>query len=321
VTWRYEDVSQPVTIHAITWNPAGAEWVEILPAESFYWLEPNYGFNQPGSYKFGQYLLQPMHPEEAMSRWVVPRIRGNRHGLQILTVQPLPGLPQQLPLPSLQVPLYGVMATVAYTENGQAIEEEIYGVMLVHPPVPGATVQTNWGFIRLFCFRAAKSGLAAVRPLCWNVVQSVQNNPAWEQQVYNPVQQQLHQGFQQYIQAGYDQINAATQMSKMISAQNDAFYQGQQQRRDANWQSHEQRKQEDTYGQYTKEDAFGDMIMGRESYHDPFYKHGTEHYGYSQFVWTNGQGEYQRTDDPNFDPNIGSNQNWTLMQKKNIGDK
>jgi hypothetical protein len=321
LTWRYEDMSQPVTSYAIAYNPAGPEWVEMLPIESFYWLEPAWGFQQPGSKKFGQYLLQPMRPEDALSRWVIPRHRGNRPGLRIVQLQPLPHLPQQLSF-SAQVPPYGVMATLEYTENNQLMEEEIYGVVVYHQPVPGAIIQTNWGFARLFCFRAKKGGLDAVRPLCWRVAQSWQMNPAWEQQVYNSVMQQMQQQFQQYIQAGYDQINAATQMSRMISAGNDQFYRHQQERREADWQRHQQNMQQaNNYGQFTQTDAFGDMMMGRETYHDPYYADGSQHYGYNDYVWTNSQGEYQYSNDANFDPNTGSSQNWTLIQKKNVGDK
>jgi hypothetical protein len=322
LTWRYEDMSQPVTSYAITYNPTGPEWVEMLPIESFYWLEPAWGFQQPGSKKLGQYLLQPMRPEDAMSRWIIPRYRGNRPNLQVVHLQPAPQLPQQLSIPS-QVPLYGVMATIEYTENGQQVEEEIYGAVAYHQPIPGAITQTNWGFARLFCFRAKKGELATVRPLCWRVMQSWQTNPAWEQQVYHPMMQQMQQQFQQYIQAGYDQINAANQMSRMISAQNDQFYRHQQERRDTDWQRHQQHMQENasSYGQFSQTDAFGDMMMGRETYHDPYYTEGSQHYGYNDYVWTNGQGEYQYSNDANFDPNINCSQNWTLMQKKNVGDK
>jgi hypothetical protein len=32
-------------------------------------------------------------------------------------------------------------------------------------------------------------------------------------------------------------------------------------------------------------------------------------------VWTDGQGGWIPTDDPNLDPNVGSNRTWTLAKK------
>jgi hypothetical protein len=33
-------------------------------------------------------------------------------------------------------------------------------------------------------------------------------------------------------------------------------------------------------------------------------------------MWTDGQGNYRPSNDPNFNPNINSGSTWTLMQKK-----
>ncbi len=326
VKWIWENVSQPVTVYSIAYNPEGVEWVEMLPMESFYWLEPNFGFDRPGSFKMGQFFLQPMPAVEAMNRWLVPRYRGNRQQLRVVDVQRVPGLEKKMNIPAQQLPLEGVMAKIEYLENGKQIEEELYGLMVVQQAPPsygtaGTIIQTNWGFIRTFCFRAEKGNLDKLRSDCWGIVQSIKANPTWEQQVYTPLIQQIQQGFQQYLQAGYDQINAATRMSQMISAQNNSFLQQQQQRRDDESRIYEQRKQQEAqdYGKYTKEEAFGDMLMGRESYNDPYFQYGSQHTGYNQYVWTDGQGKYQYSNDANFDPNIGGTQSWTLMEKKTVG--
>jgi hypothetical protein len=326
VNWKYENISQPVTIYSIAYNPNGVDWVEMLPIESFYWLQPDYGFDQPGSFKFGQFFLQPMRPEDAMVHWIVPRFRGNRQNMRVKQVQSLPQLPQQLKIPGQQVPLYGVVAKIEYLENAKAIEEEVYGVMVVQPGIPsygagGTITQTNWGFMRLFCFRAEKGQLDENRNTYWQIMQSIQTNPDWEQKIYNPIMQQMQVSFQQHLQAGYDQINAATQISRMISAQNNSFYQQQEQNRNADWQAFEQKRLQENQanGTYTKEEAFGDAMMGQEAYHDPYYQYGSKHSGYNQYVWTNSQGEYQYSNDANFDPNLGATQSWTLMQKKNTG--
>ena len=327
VTWNYSNISHPVTVYAIAYDPAGHGWVEMLPVESFYWLQPYYGYDRPGSFKLGQFLLQPMPAEEAMTKWIIPRYRGNRQGLRVVTCEPRSSLISELGDASPKAPSYGVATRIEYSENGILIEEEFLGLMIVQQAPPtygsgGTIVQTNWGFTRLICFRAEKGKLDALLLDYWKIVKSVKANPNWETQVINPILQQMQQSFQQHLQAGYDQINAATRMSQMISAQNDAFLQQQQQKREAEAVAWEKQKQQEaqSQGSYTKEEAFGDAMMGRETYHDPYYQQGSQHSGYHQYVWTNGQGEYQYSNDANFDPNLGAGQNWSLMQKKNIGE-
>lgn len=324
VTWNFQNVSQALTVYAAAYNPNGMEWLEMLPVESFCWIEPNYGFYQQGQSHLGQVYMRPMTALDTMARWVIPKYRGNRRNVQITVANQVPDLPRWLNFNTEGAPAESVVVRIEYNENGKLIEEEFYGVKIQRdcPPTYGAAgplYQTNWGFARLFCFRAEKGTLDALRPAFWRIMQSVKINPEWER-LCGQVNQQLADLFNQHIQAGYDQINAATRLSHMISAQNDAWLQQQQQNRDAAWAADQQRRhQEQARNDYTTNDAFGDYIMGRESYNDPYYQDGSQHYGYYQYVWTDSQGNYQYSNDANFNPNLGASANWTLMEKKQIG--
>ena len=61
---------------------------------------------------------------------------------------------------------------------------------------------------------------------------------------------------------------------------------------------------------------FSQSIRGVDEYYDPFEARGVElPSGYTQ-AWANPLGEYIVSDDPNYDPNLGSNQNWQPLEKK-----
>lgn len=328
VNWNYAHLSFPVTAWAVAYNPNGAEAVEMFPVDAFYWLEPDYGFNPQGQNSLGQTCLRVMSAEETMLKWVLPKYRGNRPNLRVIGTIPMPDLPQRIGFNLPGVQMESVAVKIEYAENNQIIEEVIYGVKTTQQPPPtygagGMIVQTNWGFARLFSFRAAQGRIEENRDLFWHVIKSAKANPQWEQ-MYNQILGQMQTQFNQYLQAGYDQINAATQMSHQISAQNDAWLNQQAQKRETDNRAWEQKRaqENEAWGKYTNNDAFGDMMMGRETYADPSSNLGEVQIdGYHDYVWTNKQEEYIPTNDPNFDPNIGSNQNWVLLKKKNIGDK
>ena len=60
-------------------------------------------------------------------------------------------------------------------------------------------------------------------------------------------------------------------------------------------------------------DGFDQYIRGTERTQDPYW--GTSEHSYAnRYHWTDGQGSYQHSNDPTFDPNQGSNQSWQQMQ-------
>lgn len=324
--WNFQNYCLPVRIFARTFDPQTGAMMEFFPTEAFYWIDPYMGFQKPGQENGGSVLMQPMSAADAMTRWVIPKYRGNAQNPRITAINSFPQLPQVLKIPPANNGQHeGVSVKLEYSENGRTIEEEFIGLKVAYQGIPsygaaGTLLQYNWGFDRLFSFRAEKGQLDGLRDLFWSITRSVEVNPQWEQ-LYAQVIQQMQQQFNQYLQAGYDSINAATQMSRQISAQNDAWLQGQEQRRQSEWQSDQMRRQSEqqSWGAYTNSDAFGDMMMGRETYNDPYYEYGSQHSGYHNYVWTDSQGSYQYSDDANFNPNIGGTTNWTLMEKKQVG--
>jgi hypothetical protein len=61
---------------------------------------------------------------------------------------------------------------------------------------------------------------------------------------------------------------------------------------------------------------FSQTIRGVDEYRDPFEGQGVELPGGYDHAWSNALGEYILTDDPSFDPKIGSNLNWEVMERR-----
>jgi hypothetical protein len=318
VVWNFQNTSQPVVIYGATWNPNGVEAFEFLPVEGCYWLEPNYGFQAVGQQRFGLTLLPPMPAAEMMTQWLIPKYRNNRLNLRLVGVQPIPNLAQMLNAVELQnMQTEGVAARVEYLENGYRFEEEFYACRYQFPPAYGAVTQHNWGLVRVFCFRTAHGQLDNQRQRFWNIATSLFHNPQW-QELFHQITQQLHGQFVGQIQAGYDKLRSEAHFQQQLTA----YYQGQRDQQNATIaQGIERQKDANaarSSGGYTAQDAWGDgALLNRTAYEDPNSQHGNYHYdyGHHDWVWTDGQGNFVPTNDPNYDPNLGSDRSWTLAKK------
>lgn len=60
---------------------------------------------------------------------------------------------------------------------------------------------------------------------------------------------------------------------------------------------------------------FGDSIRGVERYTDPFSGEDVELPSGYGHAWANNLGEYVVTDDPTYNPNVGSNPHWNAMPR------
>jgi hypothetical protein len=315
VSWNFYNYNRPLTAFAQTFNPKGTEAVEFFTVEQFFWINEGIGYFMPGQDSYGTPFLMPMPAADALAQWVIPKYRSNRPGLRVVGSSPAPQLAQRLHLNLGGAQTEDVCVRVEYTEHGRLFEEEFYG-MKFSQDVPyygpqGMTIQTNWGFAPLFSFRAEKGALNAARETFWHIAGSVKVNPRWEQ-IYAQVLQQIQMLFNQQLQAGYANIQAAANMSKAISANNDAMLASFEQQRQAAHQSSMARR--DASGG-SSSDAFDDYIRGVETVNDPYYGQSQQDAN-CQYHWTDGFGKYQDSNDPFFNPNIGSTQNWTMMTPK-----
>ena len=327
VAWNLEHFSQPLQLHSVACSADGKSVLEFFPAEQFVWLVPR-AMARPGQpLGDGATLLPPVSAQEAMQHFEIPKLRGSAPNLKIEQIVPVPDLAQRL---QIAVPAGGmqecVCARISYVLNGQPMEEEIYGVKTAFNGVPsrsytaGSMVQYNWGFGTLFSFRAPQGELESQRDNFFAMVTSFKPNPAW-QAVRAQVQQQALQHNNWRLQETASSIANANKLGQMVVAGNAQFFANQAARREQEYASDQMRLQAryaPTSGTassgMSQTEAFGDLMMGRETAAD-----GSKHDGYHSSIWSDGQGNYRPTNDPNYNPNINSSGTWTQVDKMPLG--
>jgi hypothetical protein len=315
VVWNFQHTSLPVWVHAATYNPGGTEALEFLPVEAFYWLEPNYGFDAPGQSKYGMTCMPPMSAADAMTRLVVPKYRGACQNLRVVGVQPVPDLPQALGDPALlQSPSESVGVRIEYQANGQAFEEEFYGVKTQNQAAGGMSVQINWGFARLFCFRAARGHLEAARPTLWQIARSTRPNPQW-QALDAQVVQQLNAQHGAMIDGWRAKLQGEAQFQEQLKG----YYQEQRDRQSAGVArgiEQDRLRRQEADAALSGQERWRNELGGVTAYHDPNSAEGNVLYHPSGdvAVFMNERGEVVGSQDPTFDPSIGSTHTWQRLR-------
>ena len=305
IVWNFEEAGYPLTAYASTFNPNGTEALEFLPVEACFWVQPNYMYT-PGQKHRGSTCLQPMGALEALTRFAIPKYRGNQQNLRLVYAQPVPNLAQMLGANDLRnVQHEGVMARIEYGENGRLLEEEFYACVMWHPP---NGQQTNWGLVRLFCFRAARGQLDAARQQFWRIATSVQNNPKWGQ-VFDQIVQELNAQLMAFLNGVKAKLAAEIDYGRKLSEYRAWQSDLSQQQFNFRWASDQRRNE-----------RVGDDLLGRQRFDDPGSAVGNPHFdhGLHQYSWTNGRREWIHTDNagynPNNDPDTLSTGPWWLVQ-------
>jgi hypothetical protein len=310
VLWNMNHTEVPAQVYATTYDPRGTECFEFLPMQAFFWLETDYGTVPIGQNAHGSVRMPPRQAPDALANLVIPAFRRQCQGLRVTGVYQAPDIWALYKDPT---PPNGqcVMARVEYEAQGQAFEEEFYGAYDWNQGL-----QLNWGFARLFCFRAARGRLEGSREKFMRIAGSVQPNRQW-QQCYLQICQQLMAGFKLRISQTYERF----ERERQEGIRNIAHSGQLRQQRDAQVarsieQTHRQIEQRSDYG-YDRQEAFGNMLMNRTPYQDPNSSAGNYHYveGDPKYVWTDGQGSFHPTDDPFDDPNRSRDGNWVRAQR------
>lgn len=299
VMWNMEHTNVPAQVYAVAFNPQGVESFEFLPMQAFYWMESD--TVAVGQNRHGLVRMQPRAAHDAMLQLVIPHFRGDRQGLRIVGAHPVANLWQATNDPPPQNQAQCVVARVEYVEQGRPVEEEFYGVCEWVPATGGAL---NWGFGRLFCFRAERGQLERLRPTFWQIAGSLRLNPQWTQ-LCNQVAQQLMSGVVVRERANVESIYAASEQGRRNIIYNDQLLAQRSAQVEASVRQTHQQIDERSRSAYTTHDAFGDALMDRNPYHDPNSAAGNYHYvqGQYNYVYTDNQGNFYPTNDPSDNPN------------------
>jgi hypothetical protein len=305
IRWLLDNPGMPAVAAFRVFNPAGFEEFEVFPNQPFCWTDNQMTRKMfpVGSRYFGNEVHPPMNPLEALKRVVLPRFRKNIASLKIIHEESLPDLGRQLGVaaqPGTRSSAVGAKMRVQYQTASRTIEEEFYDVVesysFMTSTMTGRWTNTIWTVDYIFSFKAEQGQLDAAAGTFQAITRSFKLNPRW----YGKCAQLIDHLIKQQIR----QIQNVGQLSRMLSQMSNEMS-------DMNMKSYTERQAVND----RISENFSHHILDIESYHNPFEDKAVELPSGYNHAWVNNLGEYVMTDDPNFNPNVGSNLHWENMEK------
>ena len=306
VQWLLNNPAMPAVIAFQVHSPTGTEAFEVLPNLSFTWSNnPMVQMTMPvGSLYFGSEVRPPMGAQQALREIVLPRFRRQMPGLRLVREEALPELAAQLGVGQTSGGMTHAEAAkvrITYQQGATTMEEEVFAVVEVTrfllPMMFGYSENFFWLLEYLCGFRAPAGRLDGLAGLFRAIAHSFRLNPQWYGR-YMQVSQFL-------VQNQIQQIHNIGQLSRIIH------------------QTHEEISDSLMASYYERQgimdrlsSSWSQAIRGVDEYHDPFRGSGMELPGGYRHAWANALGEYILTDDPTFNPNIGSNLTWEALERR-----
>ena len=305
--WMIERPAAPAQISLQLYNPRGLEAFEVLPNLYFSWTNnPLTQLTKPtGSLHFGFEVRQPVPAREAMRQFVLPRYR-KMQDLRIVDEGPatelLQAVNQNQPIQAYgsQTNRDSARVRLRYTQQQREIAEEMSCIAeysrIQTGGLFGSGKTAYWGVSFVTAFRANAQDLENYADLYRAIFSSFKLNPTWTRLV-----QQVSQGLTKNTIHHIQQIGT---ISRQISRNADEL-------RTSNLVGWQERS---ASGDRNVE-KFSQTIRGVDSYYDPNTEKTVElPSGYTQ-AWSTPLGEYILSEDPSFNPNIGSTQTWTPLKR------
>lgn len=307
ITWVLDVPAMPATAAFRVYNPNGAEEFEAFGNYCYFWTDNQMtlSINPPGSRYFGMVVRPPVSAADALQQILLPQVQAGRAGMQIISAEALPELARAVGAGNMgggyvQTFADGAKVRVTYTRNGIPMEEEIYGVIEgMYFPVQsmyGTTTNVIWYMEYLFSFKARQGELEKHAKIFQTITSSFRINPQWYAKYSNMIEYLAQQQIQRIHSIG-ELSRTLSQMSDQMRAENLAQF-------EARGKVYDQASQN-----------FSDYMLNINRYYDPFEGREVELPSGYNHAWANNLGEYILTDDPNFNPNVGSNLHWENLER------
>ncbi len=305
--WILDNPAMPSVTAFRVFNPKGSAEFEVFRNHCFFWTNnPQViGLFPHGSKYFGSTVMRPVAARDALKSIILAEERSQFKELKIIKDEDLPELPKALGAgergqangPGTS----GAKLRINYLKNGVPMEEEFYAMVEnISFPVQsmfGTYYNTLWYVDYIFSFKAGKGKLESNTKVFQTITASFKLNPQWYA-IYSHVIEYLAQ---QQIR----QIHSIGEFSRMLSRMSDQL-------------SNEQMQQFEARGvAYDKvSEKFSDNMLGIDRYYDPHEGREVELPSGYNHAWSNNNGEYIVSDNPNFNPNVGSNLDWVPLEHK-----
>ena len=317
VQWDFTSANYPVRVHVRVQSPDGKMWIDLLPMDAVYWMDFVARPIPFGQRSYGAVYAPNASIEQAMQHLVVLPARGKMPGFQITSKGPVDPARLAQAFNSPNARGEAMSMRVRYTLNGAAAEEDFFTFYTAVQTIPYTGPQgTSHEYHRLLWLShsvgATEGLLPSVYPLLSTVAASIRPDENYQHHI-RAVQRHITAQFNAYLQRGYDSIAAATQLSRTISANNDALLSSMQQQRAAQTRADAARRAA-AGGGTSPNDAFSQYIRGTTRMNDPYWGTSERDSNY-RYHWTDGQGNYRARNDAGFNPNVdpGGGLNWQRM--------
>ncbi len=305
VHWPMNNPGMPAVIAFRAFNPYGYEAFEAFPNIACFWsTDPMVQMTIPvGGLYMGNEVRPPAPALQVLRELVIPRYRG-RYAPTVIDQERLPDLLNLVRTgPDATGPSEadGGRVRIRYQIDEKEINEDVFGVVEINrvamPALFGITEMIYWWADYLFSFRAAAGNLDHLADLFMGLVRSFRLNPEWYARYLYVGQMMIQNQIHHIHQIGQISRTMAQTGHEIDQMMMDSFY-----------------RRQETMDRLA--DRFSEAIRGVDAYHDPFAGREVELPGGYRYAWATPLGEYIVTDDPNFNPNIGSNANWQPLERR-----
>ncbi len=308
IIWMLDNPAMPATIPFRIYNTKGKDEFEAFTNRSFFWttnLQLMLMF-PPGTKYFGSTVKSPVNALTALKKIILPKERQNYADFKIISQSDLPELAIALGAGKQAQGFGSSSATgakmrISYSKNGVEMEEEIYAVVEnMSFPVQsarGTFFNTLWFVDNIFSFKGQKGQLESQTKNYQTITSSFKLNPKWYAKYSNVIEYLAQQQI--------TRIKSVGEFSRMLSQMSDKMRTEQQEQFD---------NRSSVYDKVAEK--FSDNTLGIDRYYDPYEERQVELPSGFNHAWCNNNGEYVVTDNPNYNPNVGSNLNWSQLERK-----
>jgi len=308
INWILDNPTMPATVPFRIYNTKGKDEFEAFANHCYFWTTSLQLLTMfpPGTKYFGSKVKLPVNAQTALRKIILPEEREHYQNFKIISESDLPELAQALGAGKQAQGFGSSKATGAkirfsYVKNGTEMEEEIYAVVekITFPvqSMNGTFFNTIWFVDYIFSFKGEKGKLETQTKIFQTITSSFRLNPKWYAKYSNLIEYMAQQQIRQ--------IHSVGEFSSMLSRVSD-------QMRTEQLQQFENRG--NVYDKVSEK--FSDNTLGIERYYDPYEERQVELPGGYNHAWCNNSGEYIVTDNPNYNPNVGSNLNWKELERK-----
>jgi hypothetical protein len=308
INWILDNPAMPAVIPFRVFNTKGKDEFEVFANRCFFWTTnlQLLAMFPPGTKYFGSKVKLPVKAQTALKKIILPEERKNYPDFKIISESDLPELAQALGAGKQaqgfgKSDASGAKVRFSYTKNGVEMEEEIYAVVenLTFPvnSMHGTFFNTIWYVDYIFSFKGEKGKLEDQTKIFQTITSSFKLNPKWYAKYSNVIEYLAQQQI--------TKINSIGEMSRMLSQVSDQMTPAQETQFE---------NRSSVYDEVSEK--FSANTLGIDRYYDPYEERQVELPSGYNHAWCNNNGEYVVTDNPNYNPNVGSNLNWQELKRK-----